>query len=64
MTIRYQGKKVETDAATVAAFLDAQGGAKDAVVEYRGEVLADAALNATLLEDGAELNTYRIVSGG
>ena len=64
MTIRYQGKNVETDAATVAEFLDAQGGAKDAVVEYRGEVLADAALDATLLEDGAELNTYRIVSGG
>ena len=64
MTIRYQGKNVETDAATVAEFLDAQGGAKDVVVEYKGDILENSTLNAVRLEDGAELNTYRIVSGG
>ena len=64
MTIRYQGKNVETGVATVAAFLDAHGGARDVVVEYEGEILENAALSAVRLEDGAELNTYRIVSGG
>lgn len=64
MTIRYQGKSVETDAATVGAFLDLHGGTKDVVVEYKGEILKNAALSAARLEEGAELNTYRIVSGG
>ena len=34
------------------------------VVEYKGEILDAAALATTPLDDGAELNAYRIVSGG
>ena len=64
MTIRYQGGNVETDAVTVEAFLGLHGGTKDVVIEYKGEILENSALSAVRLEDGAELNTYRIVSGG
>ena len=64
MKINYQGKTEETSVATVAEFLDEKGVAANAVVEYRGEVLDASSLAATPLEDGAELNVYRIVSGG
>ncbi len=64
MKIKYQGKDENTDAATVAAFLETKGGVENAVVEYRGEVLDAAAFAGTPLEEGAELNLYRIVAGG
>ncbi|MGN0854886.1 MAG: hypothetical protein ACI4R9_05125 [Kiritimatiellia bacterium] len=64
MKIRYQGNEEETSATTVAAFLASRGGAANAVVEYKGEILDATALAVTPLEDGAELNAYRIVSGG
>ena len=64
MTITYQGRRTDTTAATVGAFLQENGGAANAVVEYQGEILDAAALATTPLEDGADLNAYRIVSGG
>lgn len=64
MKIRYQGQEEEASAATVKAFLETKGGAANAVVEYKGEILSSALLKTTPLEDGAELNVYRIVSGG
>ena len=64
MTIIYQGKPTKTDATTVAAFLESRGGIKNAVIEYKGEILAGDAVGAAVLEDGAELNAYRIVAGG
>ena len=64
MTSIYQGKPTETDATTVADFLEARGECKNAVIEYKGEILAGEAAGAAALEDGAELNAYRIVAGG
>ena len=65
MGILYQGKPEETSATTVAAFLAAKGiDAKAAVVEYKGDILSAEAAGAAAIEDGAELNVYRIVSGG
>ena len=64
MTIIYQGEPIETSAATVAALLDEKGGAANAVVEYNGDILEPAALAETSLDNGSELNVYRIVSGG
>ena len=65
MGILYQGKPEETSAASVAAFLAAKGiDAKAAVVEYKGEILSAESAASAALEDGAELNVYRIVSGG
>lgn len=65
MNIRYQGSNAETDAPTVAAFLESQGVlAAESVVEYRGEVLQGSTSLAAPLEEGAELNVFRIVAGG
>ncbi|MBR5548352.1 MAG: hypothetical protein IKU71_01350 [Kiritimatiellae bacterium] len=64
MTIIYQGKSTETFASTVAAFLKTKGDTTNAVIEYKGEILDATVLGATPLEDGADLNVYRIVSGG
>ena len=65
MKIKYQGKESETDADTVAAFLTTQGvKPSEAVIEYKGDILAGEAALATPLEDGAELNVYKIVAGG
>ena len=65
MKIKYQGELIETSAENLAAFLDERGGAAaNAIVEYRGEVIDAGALDTTPIEDGAELNVYRIVSGG
>ena len=65
MKIKYQGKESETDADTVAAFLESQGtNVTEIVVEYKGDILSgEAALDAPL-EDGAEHNVFRIVAGG
>lgn len=65
MQIIYQGKSLETSAAFLAAFLAEKGiSPANAVVEYRGEILDPGALEAARLEEGAEINVYRIVSGG
>jgi len=65
MKIKYQGKETETDADTVATFLTTQGvKPAEAVVEYKGDILSGEAALATPLEDGAELNVFRIVAGG
>ena len=65
MTIIYQGKPTETDATTVAAFLESLGvKTSEIVAEYKGEILSGAAALAAQLEQGAELNAFRIVAGG
>ena len=65
MTIKYQGKETETSAANVAAFLEENGvAANEAVIELDGEIVAANAAAGTLLHNGAELNAFRIVSGG
>ena len=66
MTIVYQGNSVETSATSVAAFLAERGiDAATAIVEYKGEVYGkNADLASLALSDGAELNTFKIVSGG
>lgn len=66
MTIIYQGKEVETEATTVAAFLAerAVDGAK-AIVEYAGEVYAPGAdLAALELKPGAALDVFKMMAGG
>ena len=65
MNIKYQGRETETDATTVAAFLSTQGvKTAEAVVEYKGDILSGETALAAQLEDGAELNVFRIVAGG
>ena len=65
MQIIYQGKSTETDATTVGGFLASVGvAAGEAVVECNGEIVGAADADATPLEEGAELNAYRIVAGG
>ena len=65
MTIKYQGKETTTDATTVVAFLESLGvKTSEIVVEYKGEILSGAAALAAQLEQGAELNAFRIVAGG
>ena len=65
MTIKYQGKETTTDATTVAAFLESLGvKTSEIVIEYKGEILSGAAALAAQLEQGAELNAFRIVAGG
>ena len=65
MKIRYQGKEIETEATTVAAFLEESGiAANEAVAELDGEIVAADAVAATPLREDAELNVFRIVAGG
>ena len=65
MKIKYQGKETETDRTTVAAFLTTQGvKPTEAVVEYKGDILSGEAALGAPLENGAELNVFRIVAGG
>ncbi|MBR1587922.1 MAG: MoaD/ThiS family protein [Kiritimatiellae bacterium] len=64
MKIVYQGKTEETDVATVDAFLASHGVGSGVIVEYNGEIIADVASRTMALEEGSELNVYRIVSGG
>ncbi len=65
MKIVYQGKEAETASATVGAFLAAAGvGADGVVIEYKGEILSAADAASAPLEEGAELNVFRIVAGG
>ena len=66
MKIVYQGKPVETSAASVAAFLEERGVGPDAaIVEYCGEIHCERSdLSSLALSEGAELNVFQIVSGG
>ncbi|MBR5946886.1 hypothetical protein IKZ80_07360 [bacterium] len=64
MTIIYQGQKKETAAKTVADFLVEQKCAENSIVEYQREILESSETASALLEEGAELNVYKIVSGG
>jgi thiamine biosynthesis protein ThiS len=63
--IIYQGKETETAPTTVGEFLSANGiAAGNAVIEYKGDVLSGDDAASTPLEDGAELNVFKIVAGG
>ncbi|MBO7653530.1 MAG: MoaD/ThiS family protein [Kiritimatiellae bacterium] len=65
MKIIYQGKETETGTTTVTAFLAAQGvKANEAVIEYNGEILSGQPALDVSLQEGAELNVFRIVAGG
>ena len=65
MKIVYQGTAEETDASTVAAFLEGKGVATGmAVVEYQGEIHAPGDSLDIQIVDGAALNAFRIVAGG
>ena len=65
MKIKYQGKEIETDTTTVAAFLAEQSvKPTEAVVELDGEIVTADAVAATPFREGAELNVFRIVAGG
>ena len=66
MEIIYQGKKAETDAATVAEFLAGRGVRTiAALVEYKGVAHSPGDdLSSLALEEGAELNVFHMVAGG
>ena len=65
MKIVYQGKETETAPTTVGGFLASIGVAVDKViVEYKGDILPAAVAVVAPLEEGAELNAFRIVAGG
>lgn len=66
MTIVYQGRDVETDAATAAGFLAARGiDPAQAIVECDGEVYAPGAdLEKVVLRPGAALDVFRLTAGG
>ena len=65
MKIKYQGNDAETDATTVMAFLESRGvKTGEIVAEYEGGILSGKTAFATPLEEGAELNVFRIVAGG
>jgi len=63
--IVYQGKETETAPTSVGGFLASIGVASDKVIiEYKGDILSAEAAASAPLEDGAELNVFRIVAGG
>ena len=63
--IVYQGKETETSPTSVGGFLASIGVAVDKVIiEYKGDILSAAAAAATPLEEGAELNAFKVVAGG
>ncbi len=63
MEIKFQGRKIETSAATVEAFLQERGiDPSKSVVELDGEILPGGL--AAKLEEGSDLNVYRICAGG
>ena len=66
MRIVYQGTETETAARTVGEFVDAKFPQRACVlVEYKGEAYgAGADLDSLPLEEGAELNVFKIVAGG
>ena len=65
MKIVYQGKETETAPTSVGGFLASIGVAADKVIiEYKGDILSAEAAASAPLEEGAELNVFRIVAGG
>ena len=65
MKIIFQGREVETSAATLAEFLKSQGVEfKCVIVELDGALFSTEASLSAPLREGAELNMFRIVSGG
>ena len=63
--IVYQGKETETAPTSVGGFLASVGVAADKVIiEYKGDILSAAAAAAAPLEEGAELNAFKVVAGG
>ena len=65
MKIVYQGKEMETSPTTVGGFLASIGVAVDKViVEYKGDILSAEAAASAPLEEGAELNAFKVVAGG
>lgn len=64
--IVWQGRAIETDAATVADFLAGQGvDPSQAVVEWKGEAYAPGDdLSGIALEENCELAAFRVVAGG
>lgn len=65
MKIVYQGKTTETDSPTVAVFLTAIGvDAGKVIIEYKGDILSAESAASAPLEEGAELNAFKIVAGG
>ena len=65
MKIKYQGKETETDAPTIAIFLEENGVvANEVVIELDGEIVAADAIAGAPLRDSSDLNVFRIVAGG
>ena len=65
MKIVYQGKETETAPTSVGGFLASIGVAADKVIiEYKGDILSAGAAASAPLEEGVELNVFRIVAGG
>jgi sulfur carrier protein ThiS len=65
VNIVYQGKTTETASPTVGAFLAAIGvDAGKVIIEYKGDILSAEAAASAPLEEGAELNAFKIVAGG
>ncbi|MGN0826858.1 MAG: hypothetical protein ACI4QD_02880 [Kiritimatiellia bacterium] len=65
MTIWYQGHQTQTSAGTVGAFLRERNLPETAIAEYKGEVYCGREqLDRLVLEEGADLNLFDIVSGG
>ncbi len=65
-SIMWQGAMVETEAESVAAFLEERKiDAATAVVEWNGDVFAPGDdLSGVALSDGGTLSVFKIVAGG
>ncbi len=66
MKISWQGNLTETNAATVAEFLEREGvDASGAVVEWNERMFAPGDdLRDVALEDGGTLSAFKVVAGG
>ena len=66
MNVVWQGEKTETQAATVAAFLEEKGvPAAQCVVEWNGEAYAPGDdLSGLALAEGGRLDAFKVVAGG
>lgn len=64
MKIKYQGKNVETQAATVTELLKEAGIGANAVIEHNGEIYSSSSEWNAPIHEGDEINAFQIVSGG
>ena len=64
MKIKFQGKEIETQAASVAELLKEAGVAANAVIEHNGEIYSSTSQWSATLSEGDEINAFQIVSGG